>query len=189
MNAPRDGLQTRAAALGTVVGVMWVVHLLDVLVPGVGSPAGHGIIPRTLVGIEGIPTAPLIHGSVRHLAANTIPLVILGGLVLLGGVLDFIFVVLTSALVAGLGTWLFGAPDTHHIGASGIVFGLFGYLVFRAVFDRRLSSALITLVVAVAYGAAMVQSLLPASGISWSGHFFGFLGGIAAARMRHSRSV
>jgi len=44
-------------------------------------------------------------------------------------------------------------------------------------------------VVAVAYGAAMVQSLLPAAGISWSGHFFGFLGGVAAARMRHSRAV
>jgi len=179
----RDGLQTRAAALGAAVGSIWLVRIVDFLVPGGGSFAGHGIVPRTWYGIEGIPVAPLIHSSLSHLVANTIPFVILGALVLLRGAFEFAFVVVTTALVAGVGTWLFGAPNTEHVGASGVVFGLFGYLLFRMLFDRRLSSVIITLLVAVLYGAAMLRSLIPSESISWSGHFFGFLAGILAARL------
>jgi membrane associated rhomboid family serine protease len=181
----RDGIKVRAAALGSTVGVMWIVRVLDSLLPGMGSAAGHGIVPRTWIGIEGIPIAPLIHGSWGHLLANTIPLIILGGLVLLRGVSEFVFVVLTSALIGGAGTWLFGASNTHHIGASGVVFGLFGYLLFRTAFDWRLSSALITVIVGLLYGSAMISGLIPATGISWSGHIFGFVGGVIAARVRY----
>ena len=182
-----DQLSTRVATLGAVAGTMWAVHLLDFLIPGSGSPLGHGIIPRTWIGLQGIPVAPLIHASLQHLAANTIPFLVLGALVLLRGVGEFVFVVLTSTFVAGAGTWLFGAGNAQHIGASGVVFGLFGFLLFRAVYDRRWSSAAIAVIVAVLYGAAMAQSIVPASGISWSGHFFGFAGGIAAARLRGTR--
>ena len=185
MTTVPDTPQMRAGTLGTVVGAMWIVHVLDILVPGAGSVLGHGIVPRTLSGLEAIPAAPWIHGSFQHLIANTIPFLILGGLVLLRGVLEFVFVVLTCLIIAGAGTWAFGAGNTQHIGASGIVFGLFGYLLLRTVFDRRLSSAAITLVVAAAYGAAMIRSIIPASGISWSAHFFGFIGGVIAARLRH----
>lgn len=184
-----DTLQMRAGTLGTLVGAMWMVYVLDVVVPGAGSVAGHGIVPRTLFGLKGIPVAPLIHGSFQHLIANTIPFLILGGLVLLRGVLEFLFVVLTCVMISGGGTWMFGAGNAQHIGASGVVFGLFGYLLLRTVFDKRLSSAVITLIVAMAYGAAMLQSFIPTYGISWSGHFFGFLGGVVAARLRHDKSV
>lgn len=184
----RDNLKTRAAMLGGVAGTMWFVRVLDMIVPGPGSAAGHGIIPRTLVGLEGIPVAPFIHSDFEHLAANTIPFLILGALILFRGVFEFIFVVLTTGLVAGFGTWLFGAPDTHHIGASGIVFGFFGYLVFRTAFDRRWTSALITVLVALGYGTAMLYALVPAESISWSGHFFGFVGGVVAARLRYRRA-
>jgi len=84
-----------------------------------------------------------------------------------------------------MGTWLFGSGDAQHVGASGLIFGLFGYLVLRAVFDRRFSSAVVALAVIVIYGTAMARSLIPADGVSWSGHFFGFVGGLAAARLRH----
>jgi membrane associated rhomboid family serine protease len=181
----RDGIKVRAAALGSTVGVMWIVRVLDSLLPGMGSAAGHGIVPRTWIGIEGIPIAPLIHVSWAHLLANTIPLIILGALVLLRGVSEFVFVVLMSAFIGGAGTWLFGAPNTHHIGASGVVFGLFGYLIFRTAFDWRLSSALITVIVGLLYGSAMISGLIPATGISWSGHIFAFVGGVIAARVRY----
>jgi membrane associated rhomboid family serine protease len=181
----RHGLQTRAAALGAVVGSLWLVRIADFFRPGGGSAAGHGIVPRTWYGLEGILVAPFIHASLAHLVANTIPFIILGALVLMRGVFEFLFVVVTTALVAGAGTWLFGASNTEHVGASGVVFGLFGYLLFRMMFDRRLSSAVITLIVAIVYGAAMLRSLIPAESISWSGHFFGFLAGILAARLRY----
>jgi membrane associated rhomboid family serine protease len=146
--------------------------------------AEYGIIPRTWNGLAGILTAPFIHANLEHLLSNTVPLLILGALILLRGVPEFLFVTGASILVGGFGTWLFGGMGAH-IGASGVVFGYFGYLVFRTVFDRRISSAVITLAVAGLYASAMAYSLIPAAGISWSGHFFGFVGGVLAARLRY----
>jgi len=160
----------------------WIVFAVDLVVPGT---IGHGIVPRTIYGLTGIVMAPFIHASLQHLVANTIPFVILGAVILLRGARAFTTVAIVSALIAGFGTWLFGTPGTMHIGASGVVFGFFGYLLFRAVYDRKLSSILIALIVAVLYGGSLLMSIVPAQGISWTGHLFGFLGGIAAARLRY----
>jgi membrane associated rhomboid family serine protease len=181
----RDGLKLRVGVLLIFVGLMWFVWLLDLAIPGQRSAAGHGIVPRNVSGLDGIVVAPFIHGNLDHLVSNSIPLLVLGALILLRGVIEFGFVVLVSGLIGGLGTWIFGAGDAQHIGASGVVFGFFGYLVFRSAFDRRLSSAVITLVVAVVYGTAFLYSLIPEETISWSSHFFGFIGGSAAARLRY----
>jgi membrane associated rhomboid family serine protease len=180
-----DNYKTRAIALAGVLGLMWFVRLLDALIPGSGSAAGIGIVPRTWIGLQGIPVAPLIHGSFGHLIANSVPLVILGALILLRGIAEFLFVILVAVLVGGLGIWLFGSGNAQHIGASGVVFAFFGYLVFRSAFDRRISSAIITLLVAGVYGVTMVYGLIPEERISWSGHFFGLLAGVLAARWRY----
>jgi membrane associated rhomboid family serine protease len=78
--------------------------------------------------------------------------------------------------------WLFADPRTIHIGASGLIFGLLGYLLLRAYFERSLSSIFIALVVAVLYGGAIFGVLPGQRGVSWEGHLFGFLSGVAAAR-------
>jgi len=78
---------------------------------------------------------------------------------------------------------------SQHVGASGIVLGLMGYLLFRAAFDRKISSIVITLVVALVYGTTLAFSLVPQQDISWSGHFFGLLGGITAARLLARRAA
>lgn len=184
--ALRDSWKVRSGAVAVLLGLMWLVWLLDAVTPGSGSAAGIGIVPRTTTGLRGIPVAPLIHAGFDHLLANSIPLAILGGLIVISGTMDLVFVVLVSGLVGGLGTWLFGSGDAQHVGASGLVFGFIGYLVFRVIFDRRVVPALITLFVAALYGGVLVASVIPQPSISWSGHFFGFLGGIAAARMRHA---
>ena len=181
--AVREG--SSGYVLLTTTAAAWVVYAGDAVVPG--PMLGHGIVPRTTYGPTGIVMAPFLHGSLQHLLANTIPFVILGALILLRGVRAFLTVAIVSALIAGFGTWLFGSPGTMHIGASGVVFGFFGYLLFRAIYDRRLSSLVIAVVVAALYGASLLMSLVPAEGISWSGHLFGFLGGIYAARLRYSR--
>jgi membrane associated rhomboid family serine protease len=94
--------------------------------------------------------------------------------------------------VGGLGTWLFGMPNTIHIGASGVVFGLFGFLLSRGIFERSIGAVLMSLVAAFLYGG-MLWSLIPVRyGISWSGHLFGFIGGMLAARAlagRRSRAI
>lgn len=163
---------------------MWLVWAADLIVPG---PLGHGIVPRTVYGLTGIVMAPFLHANLQHLVANTIPFLILGMIILLRGAQAFTFVMLVSAAIAGLGTWLFGSPNTHHIGASGVVFGFFGYLLLRAVYDRRLSSFLIAVIVAIVYGATLLTSLMPTQAISWTGHVFGFIGGVTSARLRYRR--
>lgn len=175
---------SRTATLTGCTLAMWVVWLADLVIPGT---IGHGIVPRTSYGIPGIVMAPFLHASLQHLIANTVPFLVLGAIILLRGTRAFTLVLLVSALVSGAGTWLFGAPHTQHIGASGVVFGFLGYVLLRALYDRRLSSLFIAIAIAMLYGAAILQSLIPAGGISWTGHVFGFLGGIVAARMRYRR--
>jgi membrane associated rhomboid family serine protease len=86
------------------------------------------------------------------------------------------------ALVAGVGTWLTAPSGSVTVGASGIVFGYAAYLVSRGFYSRRLGQLAIGAVVAVIFGAALLWSLIPRSGISWQDHLFGAIGGVIAAR-------
>ncbi|MGZ4809729.1 MAG: rhomboid family intramembrane serine protease [Thermoanaerobaculia bacterium] len=181
----RDHIAARTLVLFGVLAAMWFIRIIDNFLPEDFSAAGLGIVPRTWDGLSGILVAPFIHSSFGHLIANTLPFAILGALVLLNGVGEFVFVFVVSALVAGLGTWLFGAPDTQHVGASGVILGFMGFLLFRSAFDRRISSVLITLAVAAFYASALAWSFVPRESVSWTGHFFGFIGGAIAARLRH----
>ena len=180
-----ESLRARGIALTVFVGMMWVVRGIDMFLPRGLSAAGAGVVPRTWDGLWNIPISPFIHEDFDHLLSNTIPLLILGALILGRGVIEFVFVVFVSTFVSGFGTWLFGEGNAQHIGASGVVFGFFGYLVFRIAFDRKITSGLIALAVAIGYGSAMTWSLIPSDHISWSGHFFGFIGGFIAARLRY----
>lgn len=173
----------RATILFGFVGLMWLVFLID-FVTGSNLLPITGIIPRTSAGLIGIVEAPFIHAGLAHIVANTIPLLILGAIILLRGIGEFLFVTQVSMLVAGFGTWLFGSSG-NHIGASGVVFGFLGFLLFRSVYDRRISSFFLTLAVAFLFGGAITHTVLPEAGISWTGHAFGFVGGILAARMRY----
>jgi membrane associated rhomboid family serine protease len=164
-----------------VVAIMWGLELIDFVLPGNPLDA-FGIRPRTLSGLPGILFAPFLHGGFAHLIGNTIPLLVLGFLSMARRAGDFADVFAISMFVGGLGTWLFGMPNTIHIGASGVVFGLFGFLLSRGIFERSIGAVLMSLVAAFLYGG-MLWSLIPLRyGISWSGHLFGFIGGMLAAR-------
>jgi membrane associated rhomboid family serine protease len=176
----------KLGTLGGFIGLIWIISGITLLIPG-PKWGVIGIVPRTTDGLAGILAAPFIHGSFDHLLSNTIPLIVLGGLILLRGVNEFLVVLQISILIAGAGTWLLGSGGGHHIGASGVVFGFLGFLLFRTIYNRTISSAIVTVVVAIAYGGTLTSALIPAEGISWSGHFFGFLGGFAAARYRYRR--
>lgn len=181
MNSERGTVAARAAVLFGLVGFLWIVHIVRSALPGSFSIV-HGILPRSQAGLIGIVTAPFLHGDFDHLISNSVPLLVLGALILIGGLRQFFVVVQLAILIAGFGTWLFGSPNSHHIGASGIVFAFIGFLLFRSFFDRRISSFVITAVVAFLYGGAIGFALLPEEGVSWSGHIFGFAGGYVAAR-------
>lgn len=175
-------LKTQVLILGGTIALMWVLEFFDLIVFQ-GRLDYFGIVPGSVIGLRGILFAPFLHGNFVHLAANTIPFVTLGWLIMLRETSDFFIVSAISTIVSGLGVWLFAPPNSIHIGASGVVFGYLGYLLFRGYFQRSLGSIVLSLFVGSLYGS-MIWGILPTQiGISWQGHLFGFIGGAIAARL------
>ena len=132
--------------------------------------------------VRGILLSPLLHGSFSHLLSNTLTLIPLGVVVAARGAKTLAGVSLFVVALGGLLVWLVGRPAVH-VGASGLAFGLFGYLVARGWYERSFVSILVALVVIVLYGG-MILGVLPQGGfVSWEGHLFGLIAGVMAARM------
>jgi membrane associated rhomboid family serine protease len=185
LERPRLGLADAArpvVIVALVVAVMWAEEVVDLL-PHTNFDR-WGIRPRQLDGLIGIPLAPFLHAGFAHLIGNTIPFLILGGIIAASGIARFFQVAVIVTLCSGVGTWLFGAAHSDHIGASGVVFGFLTYLVARGIFARKPTYLIVGAVVAFVYGG-ILWGLVPKPGISWTGHLFGALGGIAAARLLH----
>ena len=106
-----------ALVLLAMVAVLWAIELVDLITPR-STLDWYGIHPRTLAGLRNILFAPLLHAGFGHLLANTLPLLVLGFLILVRSRQDFVSVTLAALLASGLGVWLFGESNTVHVGAS-----------------------------------------------------------------------
>ncbi len=174
--------------LMALVMITWMLEIVDWLVPGRWMDS-FGIQPRTMSGLLGIFAAPFLHGGLSHLIANTLPFLTLGFLVMLRGVGTFVGVSLLVIVLGGLGVWLLAPGNSIHIGASGLIFGYIGYLLARGYFERSFGSIAIALLVAVVYGGALWCVLPSDPRISWQGHLFGFLAGVATAGLLRPQSA
>lgn len=170
--------------LGFVIAI-WLIELVN-------SQIGHrlnafGIVPRTAYGLIGIPLSPFLHFGLNHLVSNTIVFLGLSGLIAFRGGRTLLAVSVFIVLMGGLGVWALGRPAIH-IGASGLVFGYFGYLVARGWYERRPGSILIAIIVIFLYGGLIV-GVFPVPGlVSWEAHLFGLIAGILAARYEKGNS-
>jgi membrane associated rhomboid family serine protease len=172
--------RAQVTTLGIFVAIMWVVEILDVFI--FQQRLDYlGIIPRNMVGLRGIILAPFIHGGFPHLIANTVPFVTLGWFVMLRRLSDFWVVTIVTTMVSGLGVWIFGAPNSVHIGASGLIFGYLGFLLLRGYFERSVLSIVFSIAILIFYGGLLWGVLPVQQGVSWQGHLFGFVGGGLAA--------
>ncbi|MCK2024786.1 rhomboid family intramembrane serine protease [Microbacterium sp. SSW1-47] len=174
----------RFASPVLLLAVMWLVQFADALLPG--SFTGFGLRSWDLSGLSGIILAPLLHASWAHLIANSVPFLVLGCLVAVEGARRFWAVTVIVAVVGGVGTWLVNAPGTLTVGASGLVFGYFGYVVMRVFAPGRVAHRILYAVIAVVvigvYGGTMLAGVIGvADGVSWQGHLFGAIGGGVAA--------
>ena len=161
-----------------LLGILWVVHAVQWLIPGNLHP--FGILPRTLSGLLHIPLAPFIHGSLLHLIANSLPLLGLGFLIQLKQRALFWELTAITILLAGLGTWLLG-NSAYHIGASGLVLGLWAFLLADAFFQRSIKALLIAAVTLIFYGSLVLTVFDLRPGISWAGHISGIISGVVIA--------
>jgi membrane associated rhomboid family serine protease len=163
----------------TAIIILWLVFLLNLVLPI--DLRIFGILPRHTHGLPGILAAPFLHGNIQHLTANTGALFILLAVSLTYSRSQTLKAILVIILLGGAMVWLVGKPGAVHIGASGVIFGLTGYLMFLGLFRRNWKAVMISVVVTLFYGGALYSLLVYVPGISWSGHFFGFLSGVLAA--------
>ncbi len=163
-----------------IIALLWAILLLSTIMPFIKN---LGIHPRVIMGLVGIITSPFIHDNMSHLIANSTSILILGTIFIATEKERAFYISIPIVLLGGLGTWLIGRSGTNHIGASGIIYGILGYLLTIGIFRRKIGSLLIALVIFILYGGALWGVLPVISGyrVSWEGHLCGFLVGILAA--------
>ncbi len=180
----REGDGTgRALAAGLLmtgwVALLWVLEAVDVV--SHGSLDSLGIVPRQPGQLWDVVPAAFVHFGWAHVAANSLPLLVLGFFAALGGITRFLGVALVVILVSGLGVWFIAPAHTNTAGASGLIFGLFSYLLVRGFVDRRPLDIGLGVLVAAVYGSILWGVVPGTVGISWQGHLFGLAGGVLAA--------
>lgn len=181
----------RVAAAGILMGgwlaLLWGIEVVNAL-SGQRLDT-YGISPRQGGELLDIVPAAFLHVGFSHLASNSLPLLVLGFIAALGGTARYLAVALTVMVVSGLGVWLTAPAHSVTLGASGLVFGLFGYLVVRGFVDHRALDVIVGLIVGVLYGSILWGVLPTATGVSWQAHLFGLAGGVAAAFLFRDRSA
>jgi membrane associated rhomboid family serine protease len=181
---PAPSALSRFSSPVLLLGLMWVIQLTDMILPG--SFTGFGLRSWDLGSAFGLVLGPLLHADGAHLVANSVPFLVLGCLVAVEGARKFWFVTAIVALVGGAGTWLVNTPGTLTVGASGLVFGYFAYVVLRVFSPNRVAHrilyALVALGILALYGGSMLAGIITAGpGVSWQAHLFGAVGGAIAA--------
>jgi membrane associated rhomboid family serine protease len=192
--APRRGgppIQQRIRPALVVVGTLAALILIIQIVNWLTGYRldQFGIEPRDASGLWGVLAAPLLHGSWAHFLSNLIPLVVMGVVIALSGVRQFVAVTLLVWLLSGIGVWLVAPANTITVGASGLVFGWLAFLIARGVFSRSWLQIVVGVLFLAVYGSLFwtgivtvaVADISGVQTVSWQAHLFGALGGLLAA--------
>ncbi len=165
----------------TLLVMIWVVQIVN-FISGYELNQWFGLAPRNLGGLIGIPTSPFLHANFGHIIANTIPLIILGGIAAMASPKRFLDATLIIVFLGGLLVWVLARGGNRvHVGASGLVFGYLGYVIALGVFERSLRAILMAVFAGLLYGG-LIWGVFPTNrGVSWESHLFGAMAGASAA--------
>lgn len=153
------------------VALLWTIKLLEHF--SEVSLAKLGILPRSIHGVLGVTTAPLIHGDISHLVSNTLPLLILGIIIMYFYRSTAMSLFSWTYLLTGILVWAVADGSGYHLGASGLIYGLVSFLFFSGLIRKDRRSLALALLVTFVYGG-MVWGVLPIyKGVSWESHLFG----------------
>lgn len=169
------------------LALIWVLQLFNVA-DGYRLDLNYGILPHHVSRLPEIFTAPLLHFSWQHIEGNSVPLFVLGVLAAYRGIGKFLFMTLIVAVVSGLAVWLFQSGNELTVGASGLIFGYFGYVLIRGFFDRNLVDIGVGVVAGLLYWTILSVAIPGTPGISWIGHLGGLFGGVLAAWLLRERT-
>jgi len=164
----------------SIVLMMWLVFTLDYMFKL--NLYEYGLRPKEWSGLMGIITSPFLHNTrdLGHILNNTVPAFLLTWLLFYHyrkiATKSFLWIL----LLTGIGTWLIGKPS-YHIGMSGVIYGLTGFLVISGFFRKTMRVAAISLFVVFIYGS-LIWGVFPVQvGVSWEGHLSGLTAGILIA--------
>jgi membrane associated rhomboid family serine protease len=160
------------------IALIWIIQLANAA-DHYQLTLDYGIRPHDIGALPYIFTAPFLHFSWAHIEGNSGPLFIFGFLAAYRGVVKFLWVTLLVIVTSGLAAWIFEPSGTVGAGASGVVFGYFGYIMVRGFFDRHVIDMIIGAIMALSF-AYQFTVLLPHAGIGWQAHIGGLAGGVLA---------
>jgi membrane associated rhomboid family serine protease len=162
------------------IAVIWALQIAN-WADHYGLDNSYGILPRSLGHLGYIFVAPFLHFSWDHIEGNSGPLFVFGFLAAYRGVVKFLWVTLVVAITSGLAVWLFQGNGELTVGASGLIFGYFGYVLARGIIERNLIDALAAIVIGLSYAYIFTVAIPGTPGVSWIGHLGGLVGGVASA--------
>jgi membrane associated rhomboid family serine protease len=171
--------------MGAFLVLIWGLQVLN-WADGYRLDLDYGIYPDNVSRLPDIFAAPFLHVSWQHIEGNSVPLFVLGVLAAYRSLARFFFVSFIVAITSGMAVWLFQSNHTVTVGASGLIFGYFGYVLLRGIFDRNLVDIVVGLVAGVLYWTILQVAIPGTPGVSWIGHVGGLVGGVLAAWLLRS---
>ncbi|MEY9888154.1 membrane associated rhomboid family serine protease [Catenulispora sp. MAP12-49] len=177
-------------ALYVMVGFIAVIWALQVVnwATNYQLSTHFGIVPRNVGHLGDIISSPFLHYSWQHIESNSGPLFVFGFLAAYRGVRKFLMVTLIITFSSGLMVW-FAQGNSNTVGASGLVYGYFAYVIVKGLFDRHLVDVLIGCVMALSYAYLLTAALPGVPHVSWLGHLGGAIGGVLAGWLLRERGA
>jgi membrane associated rhomboid family serine protease len=171
--------------MGVFLAVIWLLQVFN-WADSYRLDYQYGILPHNAGRLGEIFTAPFLHFSWQHIEGNSVPLFVLGVLAAYRSIVKFAFATLIVAVTSGMAVWLFQSSNELTVGASGLIFGYFGYVLLRGFFDRNPLDIGLGLVAGALYWTILQVAIPGTPGVSWIGHLGGLAGGILAAWLLRS---
>ena len=170
------------------LGIMWTVEIIEQVLHADFS--NWGVMPRDVDSLIGVLASPFLHGQWDHIISNSLPFFVLSAILFLVYNKVSYKVFIAIYILTGIAVWALARGGNYHIGASGLVYGLFGFVFFSGIFRGDVKSIGVALAVGFFYGG-MVWGVLPNQpGISWESHLLGgMLGAILAFFFRNENKV
>ncbi|HEY8980695.1 MAG TPA: rhomboid family intramembrane serine protease, partial [Streptomyces sp.] len=190
--APADAEQMIAEArkaffvMFAFVALVWLIQIAN-FAADYRLSREYGIVSGDPGSLTHIATAPFLHWNWAHLESNSGPLFVFGFLAAYRGVTKFLLLSGLVVVVSGMTVWLFEDDRVSTVGASGLIFGYFGYVVVRGLFDRHLIDSLIGLVMGASFAYLLTVAVPGTPGVSWLGHLGGLVGGLLGAWLLRDR--
>jgi membrane associated rhomboid family serine protease len=180
-------LRDAVVVMAGFLALIWALQVFN-WADGYRLDADFAIVPMHLGRLPDIFTAPFLHFSWQHIEGNSLPLFVLGVLAAYRSVARFLVVSLIVLVTSGLAVWLFQSSNEPTVGASGLIFGYFGYVLVRGFLDRNMVDIGVGAVAGVLYWTILQVAIPGTPGVSWIGHLGGLVGGVLAAWVVRTRT-